>query len=1015
MSIIHSEDLLALAEKTASDYLRKDSAASIYQPASTAITTSNISSQSVSKLWVLDVRGEARQTDYFDNRKATFWFNQVGNPEADWFSGVTVKGWTNDYQSWQLASGSTYSLNGNLYYRNGINSVWQNWRRIGFADEFLPLTGGNISKNLSVQNYFYASSIADYSGSNWAYRANGGNPIFGGSGTMYLSSGSADLVHLKDGNYYPIIDSSNIGRQSVEYATYSGIANNATLANNLVDVEGTSVEETFSEKTISVNEETAEVRTLRGNTVAWNNLAKYKAGSYKEDELTVSCDGSSVITLNGSGAGWSDDVITFDFKAGHKCLLVSTNKLAQEIYVGTWDGSGESITFFGNQIKEIPSNITYTSAYHFYIITNAPCNNEKVTFNFFDLTAAGIADQVTTVEDFFRLFPEAREGMAFNQGQLVNFTADAIKVKGGINIWDEQWESGTINDGGVLAPSVYQIRSKNHIPITPDTTYYYNNKFGTHIQVAYYDANKNYIRFEAGVAPSPFSATSPSNAYYIKFRTNATVTSYNDSNRFCINVSDPSINGKYFPYEEAERNISITDLRSTGGEVIFPDGMKKAGNVYDEVRGRKAWKRIAKKVFNGTEGWNYDGYWKVFYLGLNRPSDAKDNCSGVCNLYNWSEVSVYTGLEYPTKKSFCGGNIYLGSNVYKWCVVDVQYASLDAWKAHLAELYAQGNPLEVIYETDTPIEYDLPYDLDLTLPVRNGSTISLQKDGMDAKDRAKEVGHPVTAPLNATIAYYTNSKKAVRDILGSMDSWTVKTYGDQDIYGLKKFEKIEVKGLLTANDIEATRMLTAEKIGIRTADPLDLLDVRGNSAGIRISSISSSSVYYTRLETNYDYNNTTNLYGGYGGHRLLNAWGTSMSLNPDGGNVGVGRTDPQATLDVNGTTYCNYFTPTLVSESGVYTGLVNASHITGAAAAGDLALWAQNHNIFSWGNFYMLDGSLGVRTFTPATTLDVNGDIRSQDRVYIGTSGAYLWYDAENNCIRTNVNFAADGDITAGA
>lgn len=137
-------------------------------------------------------------------------------------------------------------------------------------------------------------------------------------------------------------------------------------------------------------------------------------------------------------------------------------------------------------------------------------------------------------------------------------------------------------------------------------------------------------------------------------------------------------------------------------------------------------------------------------------------------------------------------------------------------------------------------------------------------------------------------------------------------------------------------------LYVADKVGIGTDTPLDFMEVRGNAAAIRISSLSAPSIYYTRLETNYDYSNTTNLYGGYGGHRLLNAWGTSMSLNPDGGFVGVGRTDPQ-------------------------------------------------------------------------TTLDVNGDIRSQERVYIGTSGAYLWYDAANNCIRTNVNFAADGDITAGA
>lgn len=84
---------------------------------------------------VKDVRGETRQTTYWEDNTTNFWFNYLGTPSYDWYSGITIKGWTDDYQTWELASGSTMSLNGNLYYRNGLSGTWQNWQRIMFASE----------------------------------------------------------------------------------------------------------------------------------------------------------------------------------------------------------------------------------------------------------------------------------------------------------------------------------------------------------------------------------------------------------------------------------------------------------------------------------------------------------------------------------------------------------------------------------------------------------------------------------------------------------------------------------------------------------------------------------------------------------------------------------------------------------------------------------------------------------------------------------------------------------------
>ena len=50
---------------------------------------------------------------------------------------------------------------------------------------------------------------------------------------------------------------------------------------------------------------------------------------------------------------------------------------------------------------------------------------------------------------------------------------------------------------------------------------------------------------------------------------------------YCINLSDASINGKYYPYVKRMQSLDI--IRK-----YFPDGMKSAGTAHDEIRYNKA-------------------------------------------------------------------------------------------------------------------------------------------------------------------------------------------------------------------------------------------------------------------------------------------------------------------------------------------------------------------------------------------------------------------------------------------
>lgn len=58
-------------------------------------------------------------------------------PTSDYWGGIHVHGWSTDYSSWELVG---YNGNGGvptkgLYFRTGILSTWNSWKRVAFADE----------------------------------------------------------------------------------------------------------------------------------------------------------------------------------------------------------------------------------------------------------------------------------------------------------------------------------------------------------------------------------------------------------------------------------------------------------------------------------------------------------------------------------------------------------------------------------------------------------------------------------------------------------------------------------------------------------------------------------------------------------------------------------------------------------------------------------------------------------------------------------------------------------------
>lgn len=83
---------------------------------------------------VIDDRNTAHTPNLID-RKARFWFSNNGTPNSNWWSGLYIKGWNEAYAAWELAGPAHTSVSDSLYFRCGINSTWNSWRRLAFADE----------------------------------------------------------------------------------------------------------------------------------------------------------------------------------------------------------------------------------------------------------------------------------------------------------------------------------------------------------------------------------------------------------------------------------------------------------------------------------------------------------------------------------------------------------------------------------------------------------------------------------------------------------------------------------------------------------------------------------------------------------------------------------------------------------------------------------------------------------------------------------------------------------------
>lgn len=316
------------------------------------------------------------------------------------------------------------------------------------------------------------------------------------------------------------------------------------------------------------------------------------------------------------------------------------------------------------------------------------------------------------------------------------------------NIWDEEWENGVYDSNGQKVADSSKIRSKNFIPISPNTAYYAKTA-GKNMVIGFYDANKNYLGTGSDAYYKDTIVTTPANAYFATFWMFATYgATYN--NNICINVSS-SFNGQYEPH----------------GVLTF-NGLKSAGSISDEiVDGKKYVKRVVSYIITGNETKNYTNTYGGFFVILSSRfpwEKGTDPCDGIIS----RKYLVYTSSANP---STCpNGSVMFNTGYYSGDkIICIKDSSFTQDKTGAEALLTSMVGFEVNVALYTPIEYELVTPLPTSYPVYDKGTETQLPTGVDSE------GKPASAPFVGTFEYMSNFKDGVLDLMGRFSEFTPTT------------------------------------------------------------------------------------------------------------------------------------------------------------------------------------------------------------------------------------------------
>lgn len=513
--------------------------------------------------------------------------------------------------------------------------------------------------------------------------------------------------------------------------------------------------------TTDIGSGTASINRVLGKTLVWNQLVKN--GNFADDfnnwieQSPISKVENNTLTIT-PVAQYVGATQIVKVPINHKILLIGylyQQDMSFTGYLQITNGSTiNKQAFIRNSSLWERLSIIITSAEEQAIIRIASRNTENFgeikarNIQLFDLTQMfGEGNEPATVEEFEAMFPNAY--YEYNEGTLIS--NDAVGIKSvGFNAWDEEWEAGGIASNGLNNDSYTDaIRSKNYIPAISNYKYYFKSKTSVFQgDVFFYDINKQFISSVYGCGNLTF--ITPSNCAYIRVCTTKIYPPpYNHD--ICINLSHSGIrDGEYEPYEEHKLLFSKGNKLSAikgklNGEgesvVVFPDGLRSAGSVRDEIVGNVAVKRIGA-VDMGTLKWYKISTSSVFFAQF---FEYKKEVDVITTKY----IKDYRVTSYENKKdnSIFMDLGYQTAGLMTLFVKDSSYTDITTFKQSI-----QGQIL--YYELAEPETYILDESVPMNYVV----------DDWGTEQRLVADENEVLAPLCYDVTYAINAVDTIRNM-----------------------------------------------------------------------------------------------------------------------------------------------------------------------------------------------------------------------------------------------------------
>lgn len=429
-----------------------------------------------------------------------------------------------------------------------------------------------------------------------------------------------------------------------------------------------------------------------GGTVAWNQL-------WDASSRTATETAGNISQLFA--------VFHKTFVSGHKYLaLCKQNGAVGSITKNTISYNDGSSTYYNTSSQ----NNHLAAGMHYWIFSAASSTTSgsiwlwshtpdvDVTYSdpqLFDLTqmlGSTVADYIYSLEQstagagvaFFRsLFPKPY--YEYNTGELISVSGLQSHDTVGFNAWDEEWELGGIDTStGQNITGTDRIRSKNYIPVVPNTSYYFFNGSTKTYSLRWYDADKNFIGVTAGVTASSLYNT-PSNCAYMRFI--VVETTY--GNDICINLSwSGARNGEYESYKKHSYPL---DYSLTLRGVPKLDSSNKLYWDGDEYAPDGTVTRRYGIVDLGTLNWTYELGVPRFYTQDLASVIFKPDGNTVSNVVCPKYVARPVNNIYASETDKIIGVSNLGAVNIK----DTSYTTVESFKASLSGVY-------LIYELATP-------------------------------------------------------------------------------------------------------------------------------------------------------------------------------------------------------------------------------------------------------------------------------------------------------------------------